>query len=144
MIICCMNCTSAGECGGRVALVDDGNVRVGWPGAPGWTITGVVDSCALTRSDNKLARATAARNPHFIGLNSLSMEDLTRQRNIRRCLISNIEYAGCFRKVAQLIAHAFWPALCRVRHPSSSGYILPSSKRIRTIKRINPIPPLGQ
>jgi hypothetical protein len=35
MIMFCMNCVFAGECGGSVARVEDGNVRVGWPGAPG-------------------------------------------------------------------------------------------------------------
>jgi len=39
-----MNCTSAGESGGSVALVVAGNVRVGWPGAPGCTMTGAVRS----------------------------------------------------------------------------------------------------
>ena len=58
MIICCMNCTSAGEGGGSVALVEGGNVRVGWPGAPGWTTTGV--SCAETDSDIKIASVPAA------------------------------------------------------------------------------------
>ena len=41
MIMFCMNRVSAGECGGNVARVEGGSVRVGWPGAPGWTTTGV-------------------------------------------------------------------------------------------------------
>jgi len=41
MIMPCMNCTSAAELGGSVALVEGGNVLVGWPGAPGWTTIGV-------------------------------------------------------------------------------------------------------
>ena len=46
--------TSAGERGGSVALVDAGSVRVGWPGAPGCTTTGVAGSacCAQTGSEN--------------------------------------------------------------------------------------------
>jgi len=36
-----MNCASAAEAGGSVALVVEGRVRVGFPGAPGWTTTGV-------------------------------------------------------------------------------------------------------
>ena len=46
----CMNCTSAGETGGRVALVVLGRVRVGFPGAPGWTTTGV-DGAVCWRAD---------------------------------------------------------------------------------------------
>src|SRR5437868_799175 len=56
MIIPCMNCTSAGECGGNVAVVEDGSVRVGWPGAPGWTTTG--PCCAQTDNDKEAARST--------------------------------------------------------------------------------------
>jgi hypothetical protein len=55
MIIPCMNCTSAGERDGSVALVDGGSVRVGWPGAPGCTTTGLAGSacCAQTGSENR-------------------------------------------------------------------------------------------
>jgi len=60
MIMFCMNCVSAGECGGKVARVVDGNVRVGWPGAPGWTITGV--SCAQTGSA-KHVNIAAVKSP---------------------------------------------------------------------------------
>src|SRR5205823_3255066 len=61
MIIPCINSTSFGECGGSVALVDGGSVRVGWPGAPGCTTTGVAGSacCAHTGSEHKPARVTA-------------------------------------------------------------------------------------
>lgn len=58
MIMFCMNCVSAGECGGNVARVEGGSVRVGWPGAPGWTTTGVC--CA----DKGVSKA-AARSPLF-------------------------------------------------------------------------------
>lgn len=61
-----MNCTSAGEGGGKVARVEDGNVRVGSPGAPGWTTTGASfppdvrgadpACCANTGSDRRHAR----------------------------------------------------------------------------------------
>jgi len=77
--MCCMNCTSAGEYGGNVARVEGGSVRVGWPGAPGWTTTGVAGSacCAETDSDNKHARAPVANSRelesnHFIALISVS------------------------------------------------------------------------
>ena len=64
MIMSCMNCTFAGECGGSVAFVEEGSVRVGWPGAPGWTTTG--DSrlvcCAETDNGNEHESATAAKN----------------------------------------------------------------------------------
>jgi len=65
MIIPCMNSTSFGERGGSVALVDGGSVRVGWPGAPGCTTTGVAGSacCAKTGSENKPARVLAVINP---------------------------------------------------------------------------------
>jgi len=55
----CMNCVSAGECGGSVARVDEGNVRVGWPGAPGWTTTGV--SWAAIGRDNRHTNAMAGK-----------------------------------------------------------------------------------
>src|SRR6266550_1880480 len=65
MIMPCMNRVSAVERGGSVALVDGGSVRVGWPGAPGWTTTGVAGSpvCAQTGSENNPASVLAAINP---------------------------------------------------------------------------------
>ena len=65
MIMPCMNWTFARECGGNVALVEDGSVRVGWPGAPGWTTTGDAGlaCCAETDSDNKQASAPAKSSP---------------------------------------------------------------------------------
>jgi hypothetical protein len=61
-----MNCVSAAEAGGSVALVVEGRVRVGFPGAPGWTTTGVAGPvcCAQTGNENKLARALAAASTH--------------------------------------------------------------------------------
>lgn len=48
-----------------MALVDDGSVRVGWPGAPGCTTTGGAGSacCAQTGSENKLTRILPAISP---------------------------------------------------------------------------------
>jgi hypothetical protein len=66
MIIFCMNSTSFGERGGSDALVVGGKMRVGFPGAPGCTITGgAVESacCAQTGSDKKQVKATAAIIP---------------------------------------------------------------------------------
>src|ERR1043166_7954373 len=68
MIIPCMNRTSSGEPGGSMALVVVGSVRVGWPGAPGCTTTGVARSCwaacsAQTGSENKAVRVPAAISP---------------------------------------------------------------------------------
>src|SRR5689334_16636718 len=62
MIMPCMNSTSFAEFGGNLARVVDGNDLVGWPGAPGWTTTGVGGSgdCAETDSDNKHASAIVA------------------------------------------------------------------------------------
>jgi hypothetical protein len=87
-----MNWTSAGEVGGNVARVEGGNVRVGWPGAPGWTTTGVAGSAcwAETDSDNKHARAPAAKSRelesnHFIALISVSqwLEIRTKKQLLR-------------------------------------------------------------
>jgi len=60
-----MNCPSAGELGGSVALEVGGNVRVGSPGAPGCTTTGVARSgcCAQTGSENKPGSVVAATMP---------------------------------------------------------------------------------
>jgi len=57
-----MNCTSAADAVCNVGLVEDGNVVVGWPGAPGWTTTGAFGSAcwALIVSDSKHASVTAA------------------------------------------------------------------------------------
>src|SRR5689334_535436 len=62
IIMPCMNCTSAGEAGGSVALVVGGSWRVGCPGAPGWTTTGGDDGvcCAETGRGNTPARALAS------------------------------------------------------------------------------------
>jgi hypothetical protein len=66
MIMPCMNCASAAEVGGSVALVVEGRVRVGLPGAPGWTTTGVAGAacCAQTLKENKLAKVLAAASTH--------------------------------------------------------------------------------
>ncbi len=66
MIIPCMNSTSFCERGGSVALLEDGSVRVGWPGAPGCTTTGGAlesDCCEQTGSAKKHVRAPAAMIP---------------------------------------------------------------------------------
>src|SRR3954470_19338739 len=57
-----MNCASAGEAGGSVARVVGGSWRVGFPGAPGWTTTGVEGAvcCAQTCIESKLANVLAA------------------------------------------------------------------------------------
>lgn len=56
-----MNCTSARVCGGNVGLVEEGSVLVGWPGAPGCTMTGGLVSacCAETDSSDENARVAA-------------------------------------------------------------------------------------
>jgi hypothetical protein len=58
-----MNSTSFGERGGSAALVDDGSIRVGCPGAPGCTTTGETCEsacCAQIGSDMKQKRALKA------------------------------------------------------------------------------------
>jgi hypothetical protein len=87
MIMSCMNFTSAGECGGNVARVEEGSVRVGWPGAPGWTTIGVAGSacCAETDSDNKHVRVAARSHSlrlvlhrkRFIGVDPLNFDAVT-------------------------------------------------------------------
>src|SRR5262245_38697012 len=69
-----MNCISAGEGGGSVPLVVGGSTRVGLPGAPGWTTTGVSGAacCAQTRQADKLARllVAASTQEHAATLNA--------------------------------------------------------------------------
>src|SRR5215468_5417929 len=55
-----MNSTSFGEAGGSVPVVFDGSVRVGCPGAPGWTITGAVVSACCAKSAAGKNKRTAA------------------------------------------------------------------------------------
>src|SRR5215471_8452830 len=55
-----MNRTSAGDAGGKVPFVVKGRVRVGFPGAPGWTTTGgscsaCLVSCAQSAKEEALA-----------------------------------------------------------------------------------------
>jgi hypothetical protein len=58
VIMCCINCTSAGEYGGNVARVEGGRVRVGWPGAPGWTTTGVAGSLCCAEKTTRQTQRT--------------------------------------------------------------------------------------
>src|SRR5262245_56808596 len=54
IIMPCMNCTSATEAGGSVPFIVGGRVRVGFPGAPGWTTTGAGGSaCCAQRPEEK-------------------------------------------------------------------------------------------
>jgi hypothetical protein len=61
MIIPCMNSTSACERGGNVALVEDGRVLLGCPGAPGCTTTdpAVRSRCCACASGHKPAASVA-------------------------------------------------------------------------------------
>jgi len=80
MIIPCMNFTSAGEAGGSVALVVGGRARVGFPGAPGCTTTGVAGAVcwAETGKETKLARVLAATSTseHAATLNTTRVSQL--------------------------------------------------------------------
>jgi len=73
-----MNRTSAAERGGSVALVDGGSVRVGSPGAPGCTTTGVAGSacCAQTGNAHKPARIPPAISPYVRGKNLITDQSL--------------------------------------------------------------------
>src|ERR1700741_2089488 len=84
MIMFCMNCVSAAECGGKVARVDAGKARVGWPGAPGWTTTGA--SCAETDSDKKHVSEAAATSPLRKNATLISVRSLCLAQ---KCLITN-------------------------------------------------------
>ena len=79
-----MNCTSAGEFGGNFGRVEEGSVRVGLPGAPGWTTIGVFGSafCAETDSGNRQARATVAKI--LLRLRSLLMYAFTLSQTIKK------------------------------------------------------------
>src|ERR1700741_4459309 len=69
MIMPCMNSTSACDLGGKVPFVDGGSVLLGWPGAPGCTTTGFVESVcfANTLEEKKIGMALTASNmPHSI------------------------------------------------------------------------------
>ena len=74
-----MNCTSEGEAGGSVALVVGGRVRVGFPGAPGWTTTGVDGEacCAETRKGNKPAAASTQTHAAAVDTTRISQVRLT-------------------------------------------------------------------
>ena len=62
MIMPCMNSTSFADKGGRLARVDEGKVRVGCPGAPGCTTTGLDDcACVQTEIANKRAIVKVAK-----------------------------------------------------------------------------------
>jgi hypothetical protein len=58
----CMNLTSACDRGGSVALVDEGSVLLGLPGAPGCTTTGSAESawCARASEQKKPVETLAA------------------------------------------------------------------------------------
>src|SRR5689334_11474346 len=84
MIMPCMNSMSFGELGGNVARVSGGSVLVGWPGAPGCTMTGVAVAacCAQTGADNKPVRTPKAsrqlgRATNLINIKWSNVEALT-------------------------------------------------------------------
>jgi hypothetical protein len=81
----------AGDSGGRVALVEGGRVLLGWPGAPGWTTTGLEESDCCARAENaENASAVVAnsRTPHS-GKDFRREEDglLCKRRNIFSSLL---------------------------------------------------------
>lgn len=98
-----MNLTSAGERGGSVALVDAGSVRVGWPGAPGCTMTGGGDSvcCAQTGSANEPASVLPTISP-VCHVNTFITDQRLRTLLARKVLIdvecSSVEVAHIITK----------------------------------------------
>ena len=66
----CIKATSAGERCGSVAWVEGGRVLLGFPGAPGWTTTGVLAEsvcCACAGSRNKISGAHTDTSAQKIG-----------------------------------------------------------------------------
>ena len=74
MIMPCINCTSASDCGGSLALVVGGSVRVGCPGAPGWTTTGVGPDCCAKSEGNESVIVLATRSA--VGANLITERSL--------------------------------------------------------------------
>jgi hypothetical protein len=75
---------SAADAVCSVGLVEDGNVVVGSPGAPGCTTTGAFGSacCAFTESDNKHASVAAANGLREIATEITDMEGLTLSQSV--------------------------------------------------------------
>src|SRR5690242_13151421 len=63
MIMPCMNSTSFCDSGGSFAVVEDGNFRLGWPGAPGCTTTGGDACCAGAPEPKEPAGLPGKRSP---------------------------------------------------------------------------------
>ena len=105
----CMNFTSASEGGGNVARVEDGSVRVGCPGAPGWTTIGAGGStcCAETDSASKHAKAPATRYLFcFIGVIRVLHITISRPRKCSsRTTLDGISRPSCsFARIAEIAA----------------------------------------
>lgn len=75
----CMNSTSACESGGRVALVEDGSVLLGFPGAPGCTTTGLLESfcCDATAEDAPAKPDETARQRNGVVIFTTGLQDRT-------------------------------------------------------------------
>lgn len=62
MIIPRINSTSFGDRGGSTARVVGGSTRVGWPGAPGWTIVAGGSACCARDGTNSASANRMAAN----------------------------------------------------------------------------------
>src|SRR6266849_5970497 len=82
MIMPRMNSASAADGGGSFAVADGGSLRLGAPGAPGWTTTGLAwTACAHAAAQNKPTRAPATRRelmPHVSAI-ARAIQDLRRK-----------------------------------------------------------------
>src|SRR5215471_2360560 len=110
-----MNCTSAGEAGGSVPLVVGGRVRVGFPGAPGWTTTGGPDSvcpacCPQRPIENALATVLADTSTpeHAATLNTtripkvnVTLRGLTRRKYLTIVRLTISHRAGTSHSIVQ-------------------------------------------
>src|SRR5262249_47836874 len=91
----CMNCTSAGDAGGKLPFVVAGRVRVGLPGAPGWTTTGGFDSACGARGASEKALASAVvRNTLASEVADTSMQAPSATLNTTRIPRFDLLYRG--------------------------------------------------
>src|SRR5580658_9316667 len=83
----CMNSTSAGDRGGKVAFVDDGSVLLGAPGAPGCTTTGFAGSGCWAAAGNRKSAETPAASSARVANPRAAQNSGLGSRRTRTCLV---------------------------------------------------------